>query len=701
MSGNKRNGRPRRLRRQIAGTMVITALVAVGLFGALNYYAADDLLRTGTQDQLASVAEGRALSIESGTNRLLGDVSAMAADLGVSRALEDFIEAFDELDADQLSAGQLAELEDFYETNVVIPVNDTGIASISTSDVLPPTDAGKYVQYHYTLGRENGEGPPADAGDGSTYSEVNAANNEFLQAFANTTGGDLLLISADTGDIVYSTNKGIDIGTSVIDGPFSDSALATTISDRLSRVPAGESVMTDFAIYIPGGGNPVLFATAAVRSGTEVIGVLAAQVPVEALNHITTAGGNWEDVGLGTGESYVVSSDLVLQSESRLWVEDPEKYLTKVGDAELSSLIDVFGSPVGLQPVETEAVTEALEGRPFRGSTKNYLGQKTFTSSVPIDVPGVKWVVVTDVPLGDALQPLNSYLIRMAIVLLLILPSSALIGFWLAKRLTRPIAPAVEAALAVSNGERKPQLSTLGNDEFGDLGRQLLLMAGELERQEAALADEYESTRQLLLAVLPAHLVTEDGELADTGATTDTATVVAVSVDLDQEAVDTDDDEMVEALAHVADTAETLAEQHSLQRIRVAADRFLYLSGAGQETDGADSGLQFASALTTSIAGYERTSGLTFIVHIGLSTGQVGTGVLQQGSLTFGAWGEPVRRALAIGALSQDAEILVDTSTAAAAADSWIMESASHIVDLNDEPMRLFKLEQAPATADH
>ena len=700
MNAKKRTRRPRHLRRQIAGTMVITAFVAVALFGALNYYAADDLLRTGTQDQLASVAQGRADTIESGTTRLLGDVSAMAADLGVSRALEEFIEAFDELEGDELDAGQLVELEEFYDEFVVTPINDIGITSISVNDVLPPTDAGKYVQYHYTLPQQEGDEPLADAGDGSTYSEVNAANSEFLQAFADTTGGDLLLISTDTGDIVFSTDKGIDVGTSVIDGPFSDSALTTAIVDGLQRVPAGESVMTDFEVYIPGGGHPVLFATAAVRSGTEVVGVLALQVPVEALNNITTAGGAWEDVGLGAGESYVVSSNLVLQSESRMWIEDPEKYLGKTGDAELSSLIEVFDSPVGIQPVDTEAVREALEGRPFTGSTKNYLDQKTFTSSISIDVPGVKWVVVTDVPLRDALQPLNTYLIRMAIVLLLILPSSALIGFWLAKRLTKPIAPAVEAALAVSNGEREPQLPPLGNDEFGDLGRRLILMAGELERQETALADEYESTRQLLLAVLPAHLVSDDGELSGTGVTTDTATVVAVSVDIDQDGLDADDDEIVEALATVAGSAEDLAEEHSLERIRVAADRFLFLSGARQDSDGADAALEFASALTTSIADFERTSGLTFVVHIGLSTGQVGTGVLQQGSLTFGAWGEPVRRALAIGALSQDAEILVDASTAGAAADSWIMESASHIVDLNDEPMRLFSLELVPANAD-
>ena len=48
--------RPRRLNRQIAGTLVATALVAVALFGALNYIAADRLLRAGGFEQLSGIA---------------------------------------------------------------------------------------------------------------------------------------------------------------------------------------------------------------------------------------------------------------------------------------------------------------------------------------------------------------------------------------------------------------------------------------------------------------------------------------------------------------------------------------------------------------------------------------------------------------------------------------------------------------------
>ena len=145
-----------------------------------------------------------------------------------------------------------------------------------------------------------------------------------------------------------------------------------------------------------------------------------------------------------------------------------------------------------------------------------------------------------------------------------------------------------------------------------------------------------------------------------------------------------------------------LAEQHGIERIRVAADRFLFLAGSEKDTDGSDDALEFAAGLTAEIVQFRELNNLSLTVHVGVSTGPVATGVLDSGSLTFGAWGEPVRRALAIGALSRSEEILVDTSTAASASDPWIMETASHIVDLNDEPMSLFTLQidmsASPAT---
>jgi len=71
----------------------------------------------------------------------------------------------------------------------------------------------------------------------------------------------------------------------------------------------------------------------------------------------------------------------------------------------------------------------------------------------------------------------------------------------------------------------------------------------------------------------------------------------------------------------------------------------------------------------------------------------VTTGVLKQGSLTFGAWGEPVRRALALAAVSGRALVLIDDSTAAGITNQgWSLSPADDVASLDVSPMTLHAL---------
>jgi len=620
--------RPRRLRRQVTIALALSALTAVVLFGGLSYYASDALLRDGGNDQLISVAEGRSVRIEDGVNRLLSQVATLAADLGVATALAEFDAAFAELD-EPLPAQQQATLDRYYDEQVVEPINSSGLATIDTDDAQPTTDAGRWVQYHHVV--------PDTESDPSPYGVAFAERDPFLTSVAQAVGvSDLLLISAATNEVVYSTDKRIDLGTNLVDGPFADSVLSRLIDDDLGRVRAGRGVVSNYEIYIPGGGAPALFAAAAVRDGSQIIGAIAVRLPSTSIDTITTERMDWERMGLATGESYVVAADLTLQSTSREWIEDPEGYLEAVKDPEERRLIEIFGSPVGIQTVDTEAVREAFLGEQFTGQTKNYLGRSTYTSSTSINVPGVNWVVVTDVPVSEAREPVNDFIRQMLVVALIVIPIAALIGFSIARLLSRPIRPAVAAARSVAEGERHLDLPPLGNDEFGDLGRRLTRMAAALEMQESALSEEFERKRNMMLSVLPPHLVGEDGAVSGAGNEIDMATAISISIDSD--ALDLDPHELSELLAELSKISNRLVEEHGLQRIRVAADRGLFVAGVGADDTGAQNALEFVRGVWTELSALGDATGLGAPVHIGVSTGAVALGVLGGRSLTFGAW---------------------------------------------------------------
>ena len=183
--------------------------------------------------------------------------------------------------------------------------------------------------------------------------------------------GDLLLIDLDT-TVVYTVEKRIDFAASLTTGLGSDSALARAIIEKITAAPLGTAVLNDFDFYVPKDGAPVMFAAASVRNEGEPIGAVAVTIPIEGLNDIMTAQGQWQDTGFGsTGESYVVGSDLTMRSDARLWLEDPEAFAAEFAaagyPAELAAFIAAFDSTVLLQPVDTEAVDAAFDGDTFIG----------------------------------------------------------------------------------------------------------------------------------------------------------------------------------------------------------------------------------------------------------------------------------------------------------------------------------------------
>lgn len=688
----------RTISRRLAGALVATALLAVTTFGGLNYVAARNLLLRGMENQLAGVGSTRAETIAAGTQRLVAEISAASADLAVAAALDRFTSAFEGLADERLSDEQAAALDTWYEERIISPLNDAGLGPYDLQEALPRTSQGRWLQSQYTV-RPEGEPPPTDAGDGTEYSAVNADVTEAFEQFSESKGaGDVLLIDA-TGTIVYSLDKRNDVGTSLTDGPYAQGALARAVTEDLPRVPFGTTILTDFTVSETG--RAALYAVSAVRDGSRVLGALAVEIPVERLNAVTSGNGNWESVGLGQdGDAYIVASDLRLQSEPRAWMEDPVSYLDALrgGTEDQQAQVDVielFGSPAGIQIVDTEAVRTALDGEVFVGSTRNAFGESVFASSQSFDASGRQWVVVTEVPRSAALAPLTSYLLRILVVLAIVLPLVAGLGTWLARVLTKPIRPTVTAAQDIVDGDRHPVLDTARRDEYGDLARRLTAMAASLAEHEAELAAEYERTRQLLLAVLPPDLVDADGQVVGTGESAGLATVVAVTISAPE--ADQDPEQADEDLQIAASLAEQLGEESGLLRVRATADRYLFVSGISADDRGADEAVAFAAEFGRRLSDEAEVS---LDVRIGLSTGAVETGVLDSGSLTFGAWGEPVRRALALASLARMDRVLIDATTAEeCSADRWIMEPAHDVLDLDGERMGLYTLVQDDSTA--
>src|SRR6056297_130578 len=537
-----------RLRRNVGFTLVAVALVSVLLLSGLNYFFARLLIAESVSAQLSSLRDTRIQAIERGAESIRSEVGTLAVFPSVIEALDVLSDAYADID-EELTSQQTAELESFYDA-AFAPLSEIG-EDVPDRSVLPGSNAGRFLQYHYIVDNPDGfddRDRLDDAGDGSTYSAAHAGFHPLLRSLASTIGAsDLMLVDSETLDVVYSVKKRIDIGTDVTVGPWAEGALGSVV-DELARATVGDSVITDTVFYVPARAQAVVFVAAAIRSGAEVTGAIVAELPAEAITGLVTAGQDWDALGLGeTGDIYLVGADGTLRTDTRAWLDDRERFLSthadRNADDDAIDRMRFVESAVLTQEVDNEAVEDALAGEMFIGTVTSYRGETTFAASGPVGVGDQDWVLVVEQDRTEANEGLGVLLRTTLLVIAVLIPGTALLGWWMARSLTRPFGELVDTAGRVARGEPTVGAARLGNNELGDVGRQLEVVAAMLEAEEAAIVAEEARINDVLGAVIPPRLIdrVRSGErgIADL---LDSATVVSFLLEGVPEAIGSEQD---------------------------------------------------------------------------------------------------------------------------------------------------------------
>ncbi len=699
-------GGTRTLKSSLTRNLVGVGLASVALLAGINYFAARSLITGSVEHQLTSLRDARISAIESGFDQVEERISVLARDRGVVQALVDLSSAYDSLDQD-ITEDQVAGLESLYEEEALSRYDAAGADHPPAADLVPDSVAGRYIQQHYIADNPfpvAERGALDDAGDGSLYSAAHVTHAPFLNAVRETNGlSDLLLVSADTSEVVFSSMKRIDLGTDALDGPYRDDGLGEVVRG-LSSEAAGDTVVADTVFYLPDTSSPVIFAAAEVRSGPEIVGSVVAQVPVEALTELTTARQDWDLLGLGeTGETYVVGADRTLRSDSRQWLENPQRYLDRYleqgYDPATADLIEFVGSPVLLQTVDNDAVDDAFDDQQFIGQVTSYLGDKTLVAAGGVDVAGLDWIVVAEQAEGEALAPLQTYLRRILVLLAVLLPVVAISGAALARALTRPVGPLVTAASDIAEGDLAPEIGDLGRNEFGDLAQQLEGVARQLSDEEAALVAEEQRIGEMLAAVLPPRLVdrVRSGEqrIADLA---ETATVVSLTIEGLPDPSGPDRETAGEMAGRIAGHVDKLMSEYGVERARTSSEQQLFLAGLSDAHARVDDAADFSADLIEAIRSDGESLGIDISVRAGLAAGKVATGVLGVNQVSFGVWGDPPGIALTLDSMARRGEVLADRSVVEDLSARWAATPMDDLVGLGGEGLVAYSLTRtAPA----
>jgi anti-anti-sigma regulatory factor/HAMP domain-containing protein len=494
------------IRLKLILVLAVSAVVAAGGTSAFSYADARAAIESRAFDRLTAIREMKAEQIEAYFAQIRSqlvlmseDPTTMAAARELRAAFHSALDGVEQTPEDTRAREQ--KLKRYYQEAFLARLAKAAKSPPAFDTYWPREETTRFLQQSYLSESEFEVGSKhlLDAAqDGSGYGSVHARFHPYFRAFLERFGYyDIFLIDPVTGHIVYSVFKEVDFATSLRSGPYRDSALGRAFTRARAEKAHDFAALEDFAPYAPSYLAPASFIASPIFDGETLVGVLAFQMPIDRINGVMTSGQRWHEVGMGeSGETYIVGEDRTLRSESRFLLEDKEAYLRQIATSASTGSdgarrIDDVGSAIGLQRVETPGVTKGLLREENTEIFADYRGVPVLSSYRRLDIPGVRWVILSEIDeaeaFADAHRLRDNALISLAVLLIVAILVAVVFG----RQLTHRLNKLTRRARAMADGDLDSPLDTTGADEITDLARSFDVMRRSvhelLEAQERSI----------------------------------------------------------------------------------------------------------------------------------------------------------------------------------------------------------------------
>ncbi|MFN9739509.1 MAG: methyl-accepting chemotaxis protein [Pseudomonadota bacterium] len=503
------------------GLVAVPLLLATATIGWLADRGATEALTRRASEQLDAIAAVKRGEIEAYFGEVASNLRVVAETPTIRDALRDLPGALAALPASipTPDAERRAALKAYwggdFEREFRRRNADAEAAIAAQVDDLPADAVA--AQYLYIAGNLNPLGRKNildDAGDGSAYSRLHAVLQPYARNLLERYGYyDVFLVEPDGGRVVYTYFKELDFATSLNNGPWAGSGLAEAFAMARDNVDRRGVTMADFKPYVPSYNDQAAFVSTPVTDGDVLLGVLVVQLPVDRVNAVMSFGRRWAESGMGSsGEAYLVGADKVSRSIARFLVEDPQGYVEQLRGAGVpAATIDQIllrNSSIGLQPVDTRGVAEALAGRSGVAFYPDYRGVPILGSYAPIEVLGNPWAIVAEIDEAEALGPVAEQRRRIALGAAATASVRLLLGLLFANRLARSInAPVTHiqgVVQQVAAGQTDARTRMTSTDELGVLGRAFDSLLDERVSSLVRAEQENEQLNDSVISILEA-----------------------------------------------------------------------------------------------------------------------------------------------------------------------------------------------------
>ncbi|MGH1486627.1 MAG: methyl-accepting chemotaxis protein [Cellvibrionaceae bacterium] len=501
----------------IFGTLLLV-FFAVGIVSVvannMSKENAEETVSQLSRAKLSSTLEAKKTHIEQYLNNLRNQVQLMALEQNTDSSHYHFSSMFDVFAmSSKLTLDMKNTVKEYYQKEFLLPYNRKNVQTGLSKEAYFRnfTEKQWLLQYYYistnpySIGEKYKLNMPEK--EYSTYSSGHQGYHEVFQRYAEKLGyGDVYLINLN-GEVVYSMNKGFELATSVVNGPFADSGLARVFKSAL-KLGKGEVVIEDFSQYAPLLGAPAAFLASPLVNDEGVVGVFVVQLPIDVVDSIMTNNNQWKKVGLGnTGETYLVGSDFTLRNTSRLQFEEPQRYietLKEFNDSHPQPIGDIIasGTSIGLQKIVTASTKKALSGNSGFHVIQQYDGRSVLSAYSPINAKGFNWAVISEIDHAEAFESAESFSSHLSASLAMIAVGIIVIAIgvivFLAQIIFKPLNMITHRMheIASGDGSLKNRLDDSGADEIADFAKGFNSFVSKLDY----IVEQVASTSSLLLS---------------------------------------------------------------------------------------------------------------------------------------------------------------------------------------------------------
>jgi len=677
------------IRYKLLSLLLLLGVMTFAVTGTIAYIKYLSALKQDVMNQLTGINRSKQFEIEYYYTTIHNHAETLSDDRMFIDAMREFREAYDKMNAGPIPSEAMEGVRQDYKANFYPEMQKLKMARGRVEDYLPYTPAAIQLQYLYLVNNPNPHGHRdelTDAGDGSDYSRV---HEKYHKAFRNLIRKfgyyDLYLIDYETGRIVYSVSKNRDFGTSLKEGPYRDSNLAKVVSQSLAANDPEKVFFSDFEPYEASSGEPTQYVASPIWDGQERLGVFALQLSTAAIDDVMTGKRGWVKYGLGnSGESVLVGGDYLMRTNSRQYLEDPDKFLAKLQAEGVSQVIldriRTYRSTILQLPVKRGSIEAALAGKEGTVIETNARGQgpPSLVSYMPLHIEGLHWAIGSRVYLNEALKPVSEMQRLFSWWGLGLLTLTVVAAWLMTRQILRPVNALVAAAQRVAAGDLNAKVEWTYKDELGTLSDTFNSMTQSIREKTDLIEQKNRENERLLLNILPgeiaARLKEGEHEIADSFA--DVTVLFGDIVGFTALSSHTSAADIVEMLNGLFRLFDELAGELSIEKIKTIGDCYMAVCGLPRPcSDHADRMARMALRMQEETVRYGQERGMDLRLRIGLNSGPVVAGVIGATKFIYDLWGDTVNLASRMESTGLPGQIQVTRAVYERLKDSYEFES--------------------------